>query len=122
MRQIFFEFFLELGFEIIAGRHAIYQARCELLRAGYERLGLTIARFEGQPLQSIGTMLEIPSSTSYAQLADTLATTPVDGMVFEIYSAQGKLSAKYLRIFHMGHYPLHAYEVFLKALGRALGR
>ncbi len=106
----------------VAGRHATYQARCELLRAGYERLGLTIARFEGQPLQSIGTMLEIPAGTTYAKLADTLATTPVDGMVFEIYSAQGKLSSRYLRIFHMGHYPLHAYDVFLKALGHALGR
>jgi 2-aminoethylphosphonate-pyruvate transaminase len=106
----------------VAGRHAIYQARCDLLRAGYERLGLRIARYEGQPLQSIGTMLAIPSGVTYQALADTLATTPVDGMVFEIYSAQGKLSAEYLRIFHMGEYALEAYEVFLKALAKALGR
>lgn len=106
----------------VAGRHAIYQARCDLLRAGYVRLGLEIARFEGQPLQSIGTMLAIPPGVSYDALADTLATTPVDGMVFEIYSAQGKLSSKFLRIFHMGHYPLEAYTVFLNALAQALGR
>jgi len=106
----------------VAGRHATYQARCDILRAGFEELDLTIARYEGQPLQSIGTMLEIPEGFTYAQLADTLATTVVDGRVFEIYSAQGKLSHKYLRIFHMGHYPLEAYHVFLKALRLALGR
>ncbi len=106
----------------VAGRHAIYNARAALLRSGYEQLGLRIARFEGQPLQAIGTMLEIPEGHTYGELAERLAATPVDGMVFEIYSAQGKLSSKYLRIFHMGHYPLEAYAVFLKALGTALGR
>ncbi len=105
----------------VAGRHAIYQARCDILRPGYERLGLVIARFEGQPLQSIGTMLEIPKQTSYAALADKLATTVVDGHVFEIYSAQGKLSDRYFRLFHMGDYPLEAYHLFLRALEAALG-
>lgn len=104
----------------VAGRHAIYQARATLLREGYERLGLTIARFEGQPLQSIGTMLEIPTQASYAKLADVLSRTEVDGRVFEIYSAQGKLSHKYFRLFHMGEYPLDAYRSFLVALERAL--
>lgn len=103
-----------------AGRHATYRARCEVLRPGYERLGLTIARFEGQPLQSIGTMLAIPTHTSYAALADRLASTVVDGHVFEIYSAQGKLSDRYFRLFHMGEYPLEVYSVFLEALEGAL--
>ena len=104
----------------VAGRHAMYNARCEILRPGYEALGLEIARFEGMPLQSIGTMLAIPKSTTYAALADRLATTVVDGMVFEIYSAQGKLSDRYFRLFHMGEYPLEAYRVFLRALAAAL--
>ncbi|TNF36509.1 MAG: aminotransferase class V-fold PLP-dependent enzyme [Deltaproteobacteria bacterium] len=104
----------------VAGRHATYQARAELLRAGYERLGLKIARFEGQPLQSIGTMLEIPAGNSYEAMADTLASNVVEGRVFEIYSAQGKLSDRYFRLFNMGEYPLEAYEVFLKALAQAL--
>ena len=89
-------------------------------RPGYEALGLTIARYEGQPLQSIGTMLEIPAGKSYAGLADTLANTVIDGHVFEIYSAQGKLSDRYFRLFHMGDYPLEAYRIFLRALARAL--
>jgi len=104
----------------VAGRHAIYRARCELLRPGYERLGLTIARFLGQPLQSIGTLLAIPEQTSYAVLADRLATRVVDGHVFEIYSAQGKLSDRYFRLFHMGEYPLDTYRIFLRALEAAL--
>ena len=104
----------------VAGRHATYQARCDVLRPGYEALGLTIARYEGQPLQSIGTMLEIPAGKSYAGLADTLANTVIDGHVFEIYSAQGKLSDRYFRLFHMGDYPLEAYRIFLRALARAL--
>lgn len=104
----------------VAGRRAIYESRCQLLRAGYDALGLEIARFEGQPLHPIGTMLAIPKSTTYAALADRLASTVVDGMVFEIYSAQGKLSDRYFRLFHMGEYPLEAYRVFLRALAAAL--
>jgi 2-aminoethylphosphonate-pyruvate transaminase len=104
----------------VAGRHAIYQQRCELLRAGYERLGLTIARWKDQPLLSIGTALHIPSHTSYSKMADTLSKEPVDDHTFEIYSAQGKLSDRLFRIFHMGEYALPVYEIFLRALARVL--
>lgn len=105
----------------VGGRHELYRQRCELLRSGYERLGLRIARWEGMPLQSIGTALEIPAGHGYAQLAERLGNDPVDGHTFEIYSAQGKLSARLFRIFHMGEYPLETYEIFLRALARALG-
>jgi len=105
----------------VSGRHRIYQDRCELLRAGYERLGLTIARWEGMPLQSIGTALHIPAGQTYDGLSDRLASEPVDGHLFEIYAAQGKLSGELFRVFHMGEYPLSAYELFLRALGRVLG-
>ena len=104
----------------VAGRHAIYQARATLLRAGYEQLGLRIARWEGQPLATIGTALHLPSARTYDQMADRLANEPVDDHVFEIYSAQGKLSGELFRIFHMGDYPLAVYEVFLRALARVL--
>lgn len=104
----------------VAGRNAVYRARCELLRAGYERLGLRIARWPDMPLQSIGTALHIPEGTTYDTLAERLASTVVEGHTFEIYSAQGKLSQSLFRIFHMGEYPLSAYEIFLRALERAL--
>ncbi len=105
----------------VAGRHRVYQDRCELLRAGYERLGLAIARWDGMPLQSIGTALHIPANQTYEGLSERLASEPLDGHVFEIYAAQGKLSAELFRVFHMGEYPLEVYELFLRALQRALG-
>jgi 2-aminoethylphosphonate-pyruvate transaminase len=105
----------------VPARHAVYQARCELLRAGYERLGLRIARWPGMPLQSIGTALHLPEARTYAELASRLGREPVDDHTFEIYSAQGKLSAELFRVFHMGEYPLAVYRIFLRALGRVLG-
>jgi 2-aminoethylphosphonate-pyruvate transaminase len=104
----------------VAGRHAIYQARCQLLREGYERLGLHIARWPGVELQSIGTALEIPKSTTYDCMATRLATEEVEGHLFEIYAAQGKLSDRLFRIFNMGEYPLEVYDVFLRALARVV--
>lgn len=106
----------------VAGRNAIYRARCEKLRAGYERLGLEIARWKDMPLCSIGTALAIPKGVSYDAMADRLATEPVQGHTFEIYSAQGKLSSTLFRIFHMGDYPLEVYDVFLEALARVVPR
>lgn len=104
----------------VAGRHAIYKQRCALLRAGYERLGLTIARWKDQPLLSIGTALHIPIHTTYSKMAEALSSEPVEDHTFEIYSAQGKLSDKLFRIFHMGEYPLSVYEIFLRALARVV--
>jgi 2-aminoethylphosphonate-pyruvate transaminase len=106
----------------VAGRHAIYRQRCALLRAGYERLGLKIAKWEGMPLASIGTALHIPEGASYEVMAQRLANEPVDDHVFEIYAAQGKLSSSLFRIFHMGEYPLEVYDIFLRALASVLGR
>ena len=104
----------------VAGRHAIYQARCDLLRAGYERLGLQLARWEGMPLTVIGSALHIPPHTTYDAMAHRLASEAVEGHVFEIYAAQGKLSDRLFRIFNMGDYPLEAYSIFLRALARVL--
>ena len=104
----------------VAGRNAIYLARAEKLRRGYEELGLTIARWPDMPLGSIGTALKIPAGRSYEALADRLSSRVVEGHTFEIYSAQGKLSHELFRIFHMGDYELGVYDVFLRALADAL--
>jgi 2-aminoethylphosphonate-pyruvate transaminase len=104
----------------VAGRHAMYAQRCAVLRPGYERLGLRVARWEGMPLTVIGTALHIPAGTTYDAMAQRLAAEPVEGHVFEIYAAQGKLSAELFRIFNMGDYPLEVYEIFLRALARVL--
>lgn len=104
----------------VAGRHATYARRVALLREGYERLGLRIARWEGMPPAVIGTALHIPPGKTYEEMAQRLSTEPVEGHVFEIYAAQGKLSDKLFRIFNMGDYPLEAYEIFLRALARVV--
>jgi len=104
----------------VAGRNAIYRARAGLLRTGYEALGLTIARWPGMPLSSIGTALELPAGHTFEALARRLASDEIEGHTFEIYAAQGKLSATLFRIFHMGAYELDVYRVFLRALERAL--
>src|SRR6185295_14172916 len=104
----------------VAGRHAMYAQRCEVLRPGYERLGLRVACWEGMPLTVIGTALHIPATTTYDAMAQRLATEPVEGHVFEIYAAQGKLSDKLFRIFNMGEYPLDVYPLFLRALARVV--
>jgi 2-aminoethylphosphonate-pyruvate transaminase len=104
----------------VAGRHAVYQQRCDVLRPGYERLGLRLARWEGMPLTVIGSALHIPAGTTYDAMAERLASEPVEGHVFEIYAAQGKLSDRLFRIFNMGDYPIEAYEIFLRALARVV--
>ncbi len=106
----------------VAGRNAIYRERARVLRDGYAALGLEIATWPGMPLSSIGTALRIPAGHSYVELAKRLAGEPVDDTTFEIYAAQGKLSSDLFRIFHMGHYELGVYEVFLRSLARVLGR
>src|SRR5262249_20271355 len=99
---------------------AMYHRRAELLRAGYERLGLRVARWQGMPLTVIGSALHIPPGTTYDAMAQILSSEPVEGHVFEIYAAQGKLSDQLFRIFNMGDYPLEVYETFLRALARVV--
>jgi 2-aminoethylphosphonate-pyruvate transaminase len=104
----------------VAARQAMYRRRCEVLRAGYERLGLRIATWEGMPLAAIGTALHIPEGHTYDSLAERLAGEPVRDHAFEIYSAQGRLSGSLFRVFHMGEYPLEVYGIFLESLARVL--
>ena len=63
-----------------------------------------------------------PRRPTYAAMAERLATEVVEGHVFEIYAAQGKLSNELFRIFNMGDYPIEVYEIFLRALERVLDR
>lgn len=107
----------------VAGRIRTYQARTSLLRAGYERLGLTRFERPGMPLQNIGTALMLPEGVGYAPLADALASwDDGSGECYEIYSAQSALSETVFRVFNMGEYPLATYERFLHALEQCLAR
>ncbi|MFT7578856.1 MAG: 2-aminoethylphosphonate-pyruvate transaminase [Myxococcota bacterium] len=105
----------------VAGRHATYKARTDLLRAGYARLGFTRFETPGMPFQSIGTALYLPDGVTYDALANALAAwDDGSGECYEIYSAQGKLSSTVFRIFNMGSYPIETYGRFLGALEKTL--
>ncbi len=104
----------------VTGRQRMYRERCELLRAGYARLGLETMRWPNMPLSSIGTALRIPASHPYEAMAEALAGREHEGHTFEIYAAQGRLSAKMFRVFHMGEYPLETYALFLASFEKVL--
>jgi len=107
----------------LKGRIEMYQDRLNILRSGYEKLGLKTFQREGMTQQNIGTALYLPTNITYEDLAHSLANwESTDNEVYEIYSAQGELSEKLFRIFNMGEYPLATYERFINALGACLER
>lgn len=105
----------------LAGRIRMYQKRLQILRAGYEELGLKTFLKTGMAQQNIGTALFLPEGVSYEDLAMALAQWD-DGSeeCYEIYSAQGELAGIIFRIFNMGEYTLATYERFISALGTCL--
>ena len=98
-------------------RIKMYRDRLDILRSGYERLGLKTLTKEGMPPQNIGTALFLPKGVDYESLATALAEWDNgDDECYEIYSAQGELSGVVFRIFNMGEYSLPTYERFIAAL------
>ena len=107
----------------VDGRISIYRARNQILRKGYQKIGLTLFERPGMPLQNIGTALYLPEGVQYAALADQLAEwNDGSGECYEIYSAQGRLADQVFRIFNMGNYELETYQRFLVALEHCLKR
>lgn len=103
----------------VPGRIAIYRTRTELLRRGYQTLGLRRFERPGMPLQNIGTALLLPDGVDYASLAHALSHYPGPER-YDIYAAQGPLSDRVFRVFNMGEYPLETYGRFISALGQVL--
>ena len=107
----------------VEGRVSIYQARNQILRNGYQEIGLTLFERPGMPLQNIGTALYLPEGVQYSVLADQLAAwNDGNGECYEIYSAQGRLADQVFRIFNMGDYEIETYQRFLVALEHCLKR
>jgi 2-aminoethylphosphonate-pyruvate transaminase len=107
----------------LAGRLQMYRDRLNILRPGFEKLGLKSFFRAGMAQQNIGTALYLPDGVDYDALASALASWDNgDGECYEIYSAQGELSGKVFRIFNMGEYPLDSYQRFLSALGACIDR
>lgn len=113
------EDFIERGG--LVERMGMYRDRLQILRDGFETIGLKTLMREGMPQQNIGTALYLPEGVDYDKLAAALAewNNGADEC-YEIYSAQGELSDVIFRIFNMGEYPLPTYERFIKALGTCI--
>lgn len=105
----------------VAGRISIYRTRNQILRDGYQEIGLRLFEHPGMPLQNIGTALYLPEGVQYSALADQLAEwSDGSGECYEIYSAQGRLADRVFRIFNMGNYETETYRRFLVALAHCL--
>jgi len=105
----------------LSARVAMYQNRLQVLREGYEQLGLKTFLKDGMSQQNIGTALYLPRGISYDSLAGALANWNTgDDECYEIYSAQGELSGLIFRIFNMGEYSLPTYRRFIAALGSCI--
>lgn len=106
------QFFAEGG---LKGRIKMYQQRANLLRQGYQDLGLEIFKKPGMPLQNIGTALLKPEGMSLEKLAAALEN-PDQEESYSIYSVSDLSAGNLFRIFHMGDYPLEVYSRFLATL------
>jgi 2-aminoethylphosphonate-pyruvate transaminase len=105
----------------VPGRIELYRRRLGILRTGYRELGLKTFQQPGMPLQNIGTALYLPEGVDFDRLAGALASwNDGSGESYEIYAAQGELSADVFRIFNLGEYPLDTYRRFITALGATL--
>jgi len=105
------EYFEAGGFE---ARTKLYRERAELVRSGFERLGLEILVEPGVRSNSV-TMLHLPDAVPYDRLHDRLKERG-----YVIYAGQGALSSRFFRICTMGEIPWHRLERLEEALGESI--
>jgi len=104
----------ELLEEGIANRIRRYAAAADLLRAGFQRLGLRFVLPAERRSNSI-TSLWLPAGRPYPRLHDGLKARG-----FVIYEGQGRLAAEIFRVANMGHLAASDFEHFLDALASVL--
>jgi 2-aminoethylphosphonate-pyruvate transaminase len=97
-----------------AARVAEYRKRADLLRKGFENLGLKILVEEPYRSNSV-TMIYLPEGVTYDALHDELKRRG-----YVIYAGQGQLSDEFFRVCNMGELPLPVLERFLTDLEQAL--
>jgi 2-aminoethylphosphonate-pyruvate transaminase len=91
-----------------------YRERAELVRRGYQDLGLEILIEEPYRANCV-TALRLPDGMDYPTLHDRLRRRG-----FVIYAGQGNLSSEIFRVATMGHLSLPTLSRFLDALGDSL--
>ncbi|MFN7970755.1 MAG: aminotransferase class V-fold PLP-dependent enzyme [Acidobacteriota bacterium] len=115
--QVLFAFdeaLAELSLETLTGRILRMSQRAQLLRTGFEKLGLSALIPEKHASNAL-TSLKLPEGKSYAALHDALKARG-----FVIYAGQGQLATKIFRVANMGAIEVAELEEFLAALGDAL--
>ncbi len=100
----------ELLEETVAARIQRYRAASQLLRAGFDRLGLRFLLPPELRVNSL-TALFLPDDMSYQDLHDQLKKRG-----FVIYEGQGQLRPDIFRIANMGHLNLDDFRRFLQSL------
>jgi 2-aminoethylphosphonate-pyruvate transaminase len=104
----------ELLEEGVAQRIARYRAAAEMLRQGFESLGLKCLLPPDLRSNTI-TSLELPPGFTYETLHDALKTRG-----YVIYAGQGDLAARVFRVANMGHLTANQFAGFLEALREVL--
>lgn len=100
----------ELLEETVAGRIERYRAAAQLLREGFQRLGLQFLLLPEQRVNSL-TSLFLPDGMTYQRLHAELKKRG-----FVIYEGQGKFQTGIFRVANMGHLTLDDFRRFLQAL------
>jgi 2-aminoethylphosphonate-pyruvate transaminase len=104
----------ELLEEGVAPRIARYRTAAQLLRDGFESLGLkSLLPFDLR--SNTITSLELPAGFTYEALHDALKTRG-----YVIYAGQGDLAARVFRVANMGHLTVEQFRGFLTALTEVL--
>jgi 2-aminoethylphosphonate-pyruvate transaminase len=104
----------ELLEEGVAQRIARYRTAAQLLRGGFESMGLkTLLPFDLR--SNTITSLELPAGFTYEALHDALKARG-----FVIYAGQGDLAARVFRVANMGHLTVEQFRGFLIALTEVL--
>jgi 2-aminoethylphosphonate-pyruvate transaminase len=104
----------ELLEEGVARRIARYRTVAQVLRAGFEVLGLKCLLPRDLRSNTI-TSLELPAGFTYAALHDALKARG-----YVIYAGQGDLASRVFRVANMGHHTLEQFQGFLAALTEVL--
>ena len=106
----------ELLEETVAARVERYRAAAQLLRTGFNRLGLRFLLPPELRVNSL-TALFLPEGMDYHDLHDQLKQRG-----FVIYEGQGRLQTGIFRVANMGHLSLDDFRRFLHSLEEVLGR
>jgi 2-aminoethylphosphonate-pyruvate transaminase len=97
-------------------RTKLYRERASFVRAGFEKLGLTMPIAPEHRSNTVN-LLHLPAGVTYEQLHDELKEAG-----YVIYAGQGRLAEEYFRICTMGEIAWEDLERLITTLDEVLAR